>query len=60
MEPESKPEAVVEPPAVPASDAEPAKVNEKVATLNLGGQVVFALAMQVETLKALEAAMDHV
>ena len=35
-------------------------MNEKVTTLNLGGQVVFALAMQVETLKALEAAMDHV
>ena len=60
MEPELVPEASEETPAAPAADVEPAAVNEKVATLNLGGQVVFALAMQVETLKGLEAAMNHV
>jgi len=53
------PEPVAEPkPAPLAAPAEPAKADDKVAKLNVGGQVVFALAMRADSLKGLEAAMD--
>ena len=59
-EPEAQPEPAQEAPAAPEAPAEAAAVDAKVATLNLGGQVVFALAMQAEALSGLDAAMDHV
>jgi hypothetical protein len=55
--PEPEPEPVAEPEPA-AAPSEPAQVNDKVAKLNVGGQLVFALAMQADSLKGLEAATD--
>jgi len=53
------PEPVAEPaPAPLAAPAEPAQADDKVTKLNVGGQVVFALAMKADAFKGLEAATD--